>query len=95
MPVLAFNPTPESSLHMSATILAVDLLLLAAAIALAIFVMATERKWNFHRIWALALKRQLLSRFYIEVTLAAIACAVAAQLLALREWPAAKRKRAP
>ncbi|MDC6166407.1 hypothetical protein [Paucibacter sp. XJ19-41] len=70
---------------MSSTLLTVAILLLAVAIPLAIFIMATERTWNFHKIWELALKGQILSRIYMGVILAAFACAVAAQVLALRE----------
>jgi hypothetical protein len=69
--------------------------LIAVAIPLLFYILATEASWNFQKVWDAAIGGHKPSRWYLGLVLSAFALAVIGQMLAIgqqREKKAATLK---
>jgi hypothetical protein len=75
---------------MTSVLLALAFVLLILVLALLAYIMATERTFNLHRVWDLALEGHRLARWYICLVALAFFTAVAAWVSAFMDHPSAK-----
>lgn len=61
--------------------------LLAIAIPLLGYIMFTERIWNFHKVWDLALQGHRLSRWYMLIVIFALLAGLGGSIAAIKETP--------
>lgn len=80
------------SIAMSSTLLVVSVALFALAMPLLAYIMLSERMWNLHKVWDLALSGHKLSRWYTVIIVLSFVLAVAACLLAVADNRAQKPK---
>ena len=59
--------------------------LIAPAVPLLLYILATETHWNFHKVWDSAMKGHTPSRWYLGLVCSAFALAVVSLMFAIGE----------
>lgn len=75
---------------MTSLLLIAAIFLLIPTVALLVYIMATERLWNLHKVWSLALRGHRMARFYIGLIAVVFLLALAGTISSSIDQLAAK-----